>query len=230
METQDTAASKKGPFADEPIPTYEEFLESYAKDLRATPGVALFKAVVEFVRFIFTREALLVNVLVDKGVLAPDEVDPLLGGEAHKSAQHAGIKSLKKYLLTAAAQGKFVTPGGRQINPDDVLVIMDKLLDLNDEGWSGSSVEAIYGLYGQDKSLKDLYERRVEAIQKLNRARAGMRAAEEEDRARDARDREERARRLRIYMSQCNIADKAPPTAEEAQKMLDGTLPIPEIA
>jgi hypothetical protein len=227
--------SEKESLADEPIQTYEEFREVFAKDMRESPPAVLFKCAVEFVRYLFTREALMVALLMDKGVITADEIESYFGHDAHQKTQEAGLKALKKALLHAASRGKIVSEGGKQITPDDVLVYTDDIFDLSGKGWTGKKIESIFDHFGKGSMIREAYDKYVSDMKRINALRAGMREhfaesqkASERKATATANERVDRVRRLRIYLSQCNIANKRPPTEEEAQKMLDGALPIPE--
>lgn len=223
--------TEQDPLVDEPIKTYEEFREDFAKEIRQSPSAVLFKAAVDFVRYLFTREALMIALLVDKEIITPEEANTYFGPEVHKQTQAEGVKALKNYLLGAAAAGKIVDPNtGKQINPDDILVYTDDVFDLEDRGWSGRTLETISEQFGKSNVIREAYDKYVSDTKAANTIRARRRRKRDE--AAQARENEQvdRVRQLRIYLSKCNIADKPPPTEEEAQKMLDGTLPIPESA
>lgn len=219
--------SERDALVDEPIQTYEEFREAFAKEMRESPPAVLFKGAVEFVRYLFTREALMISLLLDKEVITADEVESYFGPEAHQKTQEVGLKALKKALLHAASTGKIVSEG-KQITPDDVLLYTDDIFDLSDKGWSGKTIESIADHFGKGSMIREAYDKYVSDTKRLNAVRAGMREHLAESLKAATNERVERVRRLRIYLSQCNIANTPPPTEEEAQKMLDGALPIPE--
>jgi hypothetical protein len=229
METKRPDSPADEPIVDEPTPTYEEFLEKFAKEISGSFEATLFKGLIEFVRYLFTREVCLISLLVDKEVITQEEVNTYFGSDAHTRAQEAGVKGLRRSLLNAASSGKIVSPKGNQVNPDDILVILDDILDIDSKGWNGRSVETVFEFLGRGDAPRKEYDKAVAHIKVLNGLRAIRRGQIERTEQSNLEARRERLRRFKIYMSQCNIADKRL-TEEDAQKMLDGTIPIPESA
>jgi len=224
-KTEDKA--EEDPLADEPIPTYEDFLNEIAEDFVNTPTVQMFKGAIEFIRYLFTREILLINLLLHKDIIQKEEIETFFGDEVHGAAEDAGLKALTKHLLREASQDKMVGPEGKPLRPDDVLVILNDILDLNDTGWSGKTIEVIAEMRGHDTDLRASYDRGVETIKATNGLRALRRKRREETKELEARQRVERERKVRIYCSQCRVAEAPLPTDEEQQQMIDGQLPIP---
>lgn len=224
----EASKSDSDPLADEPIPTYEEFGDKLAKEMQETPPAIAFKAAVQFMQYLFTREMIMINLLVQKEILTPEEVATVFGPEGHEGTQEAGIKSMTRFLLSASSQGKILSPSGKQIHPDDVLTILHDILDINDKGWTCKTIEAVTAMRGTNFDLRAKYEEMVAEVKRANKARAGAREQAAEEVTLRARHREDRIRRARIYVSQCNIANKPFPTEEEMKRMVNGEIPIPE--
>jgi hypothetical protein len=161
-------------------------------------------------------------------VLTTDEVEEFFGPGAHKQMQDAGLKSLTKHLLRAAASGKMISPDGVQVNPDDVLVILNDVLDLNDKGWTGKTIETIAEMRGVEPPLREQYDRHVADLTTINTLKALRRQQRDYELQAAVQRRAERVYRLRIFLSRCNVDDKPVPSEEEQQQMLDGIVPIPD--
>jgi hypothetical protein len=226
-EAQTEDKTEEDPLADEPVPTYEDFLNELADDFVNTPMVQMFKGTIEFVRYLFTRELLVINLLLQKDIIQAEEVETFFGEKVHEEAQEQGLKSLTKHLLREASQGKMVTPEGKTMRPGDVLVVLNDILDLNDTGWDGKTIEVIAELRGVETSLRDQYEEGIKRIETTNKIRALRRKKREQTKELEARQRVERERKVQIYCSQCRVAETVLPTDEEQQQMIEGQIPIP---
>ena len=216
----------------EPIPTYEEWLDEGAKAIFAHPGFALAKGAIEFVKYLWTRERLLISLLVQKEIIQEHEVQEYFGDDVHGHMEKEGVKQLTRYLMRAASKGELTGPSGKKLDPDGVLVILNDILDLNDTGWNGRTVEIMADMFG-DKELRPDYDKEVGLLKKLNKQRAAeleRRGANERLAAEHkAKDREERERRVRIYVSQCRVFEIPIPSEEDQQQMIDGEIPIPKV-
>lgn len=209
-------------FEEEPVPTYQEFLDAKAKELQADPFMLLFRGVVEYVRHLQTRELLIINALRAKDIISDYEIEEFFGLEAHKAAQAEGLKSITKHFCRLAAEEKLESPfSDKRIRPDEVLVIINDILDLNGTGWDGRTVETICEMRGQGENLRKVYELEIAEIKKRNESKTLARERAE-------KLRELRAHRLRIYLSKCNVDNKPHPSKEDQEKMLIGEMPIPE--
>jgi hypothetical protein len=214
-----------------PVPTYEKWLDESAEALFQHPGFAIAKGAIAFVKYLWTREQLVINALLQKGIIQQHEVEELFGERAHEEAQKEGIKQLTRYLLRSASRGELASPRGKKIDPDTVLVLLNDILDINDTGWGGRTFEAVMELAGEPGTLREMYEKEVDTIKKINESKELLRKAregvEKRKEARVRAERELREYRLKIYLSMCNVQDKPTPSEEERQAMLNGEQPIP---
>lgn len=223
----------KDSLEDEPIPTYEEWLNDGAEHVFGHWGFAIAKGAIELVKYLWTRERLMIELLLQKDIIQQHEVEEHFGDQAHENCAKEGVKQLTKTLMRASSQGKLKGPSGEAVAPDDVLVILNDILDLNETGWNGRTLEIVAETFGKE-NLREDYEKEVKLLNVLNERRAqkrkrladNKRLAEE----RKQRDREERERRVQIYISQCRVFDRTPPTEEQRQQMLDGEIEIPKVA
>lgn len=215
---------------DEPIPTYEEWLDEGAEVIFSHPGFFLAKAAIGLVKHLWTRERLLVNLLIQKDVIQQHEVNEFLGPTMHKNTEKEGVKELTKTLMRAASQGKLIGPSGKPADPDSVLVMLNDILDLNDTGWNGRTVEIIADMVG-DKDLRSDYEKETKLRKHLNKQRAAKRERQANNERlaaeRKAKNREERERKVMIYVSQCRVFEQDVPSDEDQQRMVEGEIPIP---
>lgn len=204
------------------IPTYEEYLETLTVALNKEPSIQLAKAAVAYVRYVQTREVLLLNILRAKEIITDEEIEVFMGHEAHDAAQELSLKTLTRQLCQLAATGKLVIPGtDKSLHPDDVLVIINDVLDLNNTGWTGRTVETIAEFRGQGDALRKRYEEEVALLQ-------GQISARKAAQGLSKGLRELREHKLRIYLSKCNIVGVPSPSAEDQQRMIEGELPVPE--
>ena len=229
LEVNMKSEDKKDPLADTPISSYEEFLDEMAKEFVETPAVVMFKGAVEFVRYLATREMLFIHLLVEKEVMTLEEVDTYLGPKAHKATQSRGLKSLTKHLLKAASEGKLISPTGKKVRPDETLVIINDILDLNDTGWDGRTIELIAEMRGDAKEIREQYNEHVKEVETLNKLKALRRKKRKEKAERERQERVDREHAVRIYVSRCRISDKPLPNDEEQRLMIEGHKPIPKV-
>ena len=218
---------------DEPIPTYEEWLDEGAEAIFAHPGFAMAKGAIEFIKYLWTRERLLISLLIQKDIIHEHEVKEYFGDDAHKAVEKEGVKQLTTYMLRAASKGQLTGPSGKTLDPDGVLVLLNDVLDLNGTGWNGRTVEIMSDMMG-DKDLRSDYDKEIGLLKVLNEKRAKLREREASNKKlaeeRAEKDQEERERRVRIYVSQCRVADKPTPSDEEQRLMVEGEIPIPKVA
>jgi len=212
---------------DEPVPTYEEWLDSGAKEVFSHPAFVLAKGAIEFVKFLWTRERLLISVLLQKDIIQEHEVEEFFGDTAHSAMEKEGVKQLTRFMMRAATKGELIGPRGKSMNPDDVLVLLNDILDLNNTGWDGRAFEIMNDMVTGDDLRAD-YEKEVGLLKAINEQRAKKRERATKQKEFEGQLREERERRVRIFISKCHVADKPAPSDEDQQQMLDGTLPIPE--
>lgn len=225
---------------DEPIPTYEEWLDEGAEAIFAHPGFAMAKGAIEFIKYLWTRERLLISLLIQKDIIHEHEVKEYFGDDAHKAVEKEGVKQLTTYMLRAASKGQLTGPSGKTLDPDGVLVLLNDVLDLNGTGWNGRTVEIMSDMMG-DKDLRSDYDKEVSLLKKLNEKRAAERerlaknqtrfeAELERQKDLEVQHAQQRKHRLKIYISQCRVADKPTPSDEEQKQMLEGEIPIPKVA
>ena len=226
---KDEVDSEKDPLVDDPVPTYEEWLTNGAEKVFNHPAALLVKAAIGLVKYLWTRERLLIELLVQKDIIQQHEIEEHFGDKAHESCSKEGVKQLTKTLVRASAQGKLKGPKGDVIAPDDVLVILNDILDLNDTGWNGRTLEIIADMFDKDDLRAD-YEKEIASIKECNERRAEERETQAKQKALELKMRVERERRVRIYISQCRVFDKPFPTAEEQRQMVEGKTPIPRAA
>jgi len=210
-----TEQQEQDSFADEPISSYEEWLNETASKLFGHPLLIAVKTALRILRHAQTRELLLINALRQKGVIDDHEVEAFFGDEAHVTLEKEALTTMTKRLVAAAARGEVVSPGGKKLDPDTVLVLTNDILDFNDTGWDGRTLEIMLEMAGNN-DLQERYKKAVADIEHVNKSRADTRAR-----------REERARRVKILLAKCNIADKEPPSEDEQRQMIDGMIPIP---
>jgi hypothetical protein len=215
------------PLVDEPIPTFEEWLDEGAKEILKHPGFAIAKAAIEFVKYLWTREQLLISLLLQKDIINEHEAKEHFGDAAHKNMEKEGVKQLTRYLMRAATKGELTGPNGRTLDPDTVLVILNDILDLNNTGWSGRTLEMSADLFG-GHDLRADYDKEVELLKALNEQKATARKTRELDAERERTAREDRARKVRIYCSKCRVAEKPEPSIAQQQQMIEGSVPIPK--
>ena len=129
-----------------------------------------------------------------------------------------------------AASGSLKTDDDVAVDPDTVLMILNDIFDLNDTGWNGKTLEAIDEVFSESESrLPEFYEEEIKRIKRINKRREEQREIEERQKEIEKTQKIARERRLKIYLSQCNINDQDPPSPEDQQKMLDGDLEIPRV-
>jgi hypothetical protein len=218
---------------DEPIPTYKEWLDDAAGFVFNHPGFFIAKGAIALVKHLWTREQLMIQLLLQKDIIQEHEVEEHFGVKAHTDASKEGIKQLTKTMMRAASQGQLPGPDGKSLDPDTVLVILNDILDLNNTGWTGHTLEIICEMFGEENLLSD-YEKEVTVIKVLNTQRAKKRERQVENerlmKERAERDQEERERKVRIYLSMCRVAEKPLPSDDEQKQMLDGEVEIPKAA
>jgi hypothetical protein len=226
---------------DTPVPTYEEWLNENAEYVFNHPACFLAKGAIALIKYLWTREQLMIQLLKQKDILLEHEVEEHFGSKAHEECAAQGVKSLTRTAMRAASQGKMTGPDGENIDPDTVLVVLNDILDLNDTGWNGHTLEVMGDMFGGADEMQDSYKKEVERIKILNAKRAAERdrlakkqtrfeAELERQKGLEAQRRVQREHRLKIYVSQCKIYEKDPPTDEERAQMLEGEIEIPRVA
>jgi hypothetical protein len=219
----------EGSLEDEPVPTYEEWLNDGAKQVFGHWGFHIAKGAIELVKYLWTRERLLIELLLQKDIIQQHEVDEFFGDDAHANCAKEGVKQLTRQLMRAASQGKLVGPEGQTVDPDTVLVVLNDILDLNSTGWDGRTLEIASEMFGRE-NLREDYDKEVKLINQLNKQRAKARQRQKQNAELDRRRCEEREHRVRIYVSQCRVHEKPLPTDDEQRQMVEGKIPIPKVA
>jgi len=218
---------------DDPIPSYESWLNEGAEEIFSHWGFHIAKGAIELVKYLWTRERLLIELLIAKDVIQQQEVDEFFGDKAHEKCSQEGIKQLTRQLMRASSSGKLVSPKGKSIDPDTVLVMLNDVLDLNNIGWNGHTLEVLCETAGQ-RDLRAVYDEHVGLLKKINAQKQALRERKEQNERlveeRRASDRETRERKVRIYLSQCVVSDKPKPSEEDQKQMIEGNIPIPEVA
>lgn len=217
------------PLADDPIPTYNQWLDAAAAVIFNHWGFHIAKGAIETVKYLWTRERLLIELLLQKGVIQQHEVDEFFGDKAHENCSKEGVKQLTRALMRASSQGKLVSPDGDAVDPDTVLVVLNDILDLNNTGWTGHTLEVISDMFNK-RDLKGDYAIEVKTIENKNKVRALRRKQREQQKELEVRQRVEREHDVCIYVSKCRVAEKPVPTSDEQRQMVEGKIPIPKVA
>lgn len=218
---------EKDPLDDDPIPTYQEWLDDAAGRLSQDKWFGIAKFGIDLVKYLFTREQLMIQLLLQKDVIQEHEVEELFGDKSHSEAQKRGLKKLTKYCCRAASRGELHAPDGTQIDPDTVLVVLNDILDFNNTGWGGKAFESFMDLSGHGETVRQSYKEEVKEIVKLNAVRELRRNQKKRMAESAVKGREERERKVRIFVSKCKVAEKPLPSDEDQQQMVEGTKPIP---
>lgn len=213
---------------DDPVPSYEDWLEARASAFVQTPVFRVAHAALSFARYVYTRERLVVSALLAKGIIDGDEVATFFGDEAHDAAKKEGEKQLVRHMMRAASQGELLTPKGKQILPDDLLALLNDVMDMNNTGWNGQTLETIARLSDDQWSPSREYETEIEKINELNILKAIRRQQVEDQMQAKSKIRLRRQYELQLYLSRCRVFEKELPDAEAQKQMLDGEISIPE--